>query len=103
MAKIPQFNSVMEESDFWDTHEVSDFLDELTEVDAVFVDARPKKIPVSMRLDRAMVSQIKTIARRQGIGYQTLMRMWLTERLAAQSVETTGVKEPAGAYYAQNP
>ena len=50
MPKIPEFKTILEESDFWDTHEVSDFLDELTTVDVIFVDARPKKIPVAMRL-----------------------------------------------------
>ncbi|MDQ2807132.1 MAG: BrnA antitoxin family protein [Chloroflexota bacterium] len=102
MSKIPQFNSVMEESDFWDTHEVTDFLDELTEVDVIFVDARRKKIPVSMRLEQAMVTQLKTIARRQGIGYQTLIRMWLLERLAAQPLPAA-VQETTGTYHAPKP
>ncbi len=100
MPQIPEFQSAVEESDFWDTHSPLDFPDEFTEVDVIFVDARPKKIPVSMRLDRAMVSQLKTIARRQGIGYQALIRMWLTERLAAQAGDVAGVKEPTAAYRA---
>jgi len=103
MSKIPEFKTILEESDFWDTHSPLEFPDEFTEVDVIFVDARPKKIPVSMRLDRAMVSKLKAIARQQGIGYQTLIRMWLLERLAAQAGETVGVKESAGAYHAQNP
>ena len=103
MPKIPEFKTVLEESDFWDTHDATDYFDETVEVAVIFVDARPKKIPVSMRLDRAMVSKLKAIARQQGIGYQTLIRMWLLERLAAQAGEAVGVKESAGAYHAPNP
>ncbi len=102
MPKIPQFNSIMEESDFWDTHDATDYFDETVEVDVRFVDARPKKIPVSMRLDRKMVADLKAVARRQGIGYQTLIRMWLLERLAAQPAPT-GVQETSGAYHAPKP
>ena len=50
MPQIPEFKTILEESAFWDTHSPLDFPDEFTEVDVIFVDARPKKIPVSMRL-----------------------------------------------------
>lgn len=39
--KLPEFKSLEEESDFWDTHSVIDFWDELEEVKGHFVDARP--------------------------------------------------------------
>lgn len=104
MSQIPEFQSALEESDFWDTHSALDFPDEFTEVDVIFVDARRNKVPVSMRLEQAMITQLKAIARRQGIGYQTLIRMWLMERLAAQPPPTpTGVHESSGAYQAETP
>lgn len=39
-SKIPQFQNEREESDFWDTHDLTDFLDETEVVNEVFVDAR---------------------------------------------------------------
>lgn len=39
--KLPEFKSLEEESDFWDTHSVVDFWDELEDVTGHFVDARP--------------------------------------------------------------
>jgi len=50
MSQIPEFKTLLEESDFWDTHSPLDFPDEFTAVDGIFVDARPKKIPVSIWL-----------------------------------------------------
>ncbi|MDQ3928752.1 MAG: BrnA antitoxin family protein [Chloroflexota bacterium] len=81
MSKIPHFNSEREESDFWDTHAVTDYLDELTPADATFVDARPRKTLISLRLDPSAIALLKVIAHKKGVGYQTLIRMWVMERL----------------------
>lgn len=81
MAKIPQFASEQEESNFWDTHSFTDYLDDTTEVNVTFIDARPRKEQISLRLDRETITRLKTVARQRGIGYQTLIRMWVMERL----------------------
>ena len=81
MAKIPQFASEQEESDFWDTHSITDYLDDTTEVDITVIDARPRKEQISLRLDRETITRLKALARQRGIGYQTLIRMWVMERL----------------------
>ena len=81
MAKIPQFASEQEESDFWDTHSITDYLDDTTEVDITVIDARPRKEQISLRLDRETITRLKELASQRGIGYQTLIRMWVMERL----------------------
>jgi predicted DNA binding CopG/RHH family protein len=83
-SKIPKFASEQEEADFWDTHSITDYLDELTSVEVTVVDARPHKEQISLRLDRQTITQLKAIARKRGIGYQTLIRMWVMERLAQE-------------------
>jgi predicted DNA binding CopG/RHH family protein len=50
-----------------------------------FVDARLPKKQISLRLDPEVIIQLKTIAARKGIGYQTLIRMWVMERLSQES------------------
>ncbi len=81
MAKTPQFASDQEESDFWDTHSFVDYMDDVTEIDVTFVDARPRKAQISLRLDRETITRLKVVAQQRGIGYQTLIRMWVMERL----------------------
>ena len=78
MAKTPQFATDQEKSDFWDTHNSTDYLDDTTEVDVVIIDARPR---LSFWLDRETITRLKAVARQRGIGYQTLIRMWVMERL----------------------
>jgi predicted DNA binding CopG/RHH family protein len=80
--KLPDFASDQEESDFWDTHDSTDYLDGTTTVDEVFVDARPN---VELRLEADDFAKLKEVARRKGVGYQTLIRMWVMERLGQES------------------
>lgn len=84
MATTPKFASDQEESEFWDTHDSMDYLDDTEEVDVTFIDARPRKTQISLRLDRDTISRLKMLARKRGIGYQTMIRMWVVERLAQE-------------------
>lgn len=82
MAKIPEFASEQEESDFWDTHSATEFWDETTPVDIQFRDVRPRKTLISLRLEEDTIARLKAVAHGRGIGYQTLIRMWVLEQLA---------------------
>ncbi|MCH7511159.1 MAG: hypothetical protein IIB19_02220 [Chloroflexi bacterium] len=84
MAKIPKFKTLEEESEFWDTHSVMDYWDEMEPVEGPLIDARPPKKLVSIRLDPSLIAAAKRIARMKGIGYQTLLRMWAYEGLARE-------------------
>ncbi len=84
MSKLPKFASVQEEALFWDTHNSTEFLDDTESVDVAFVDARPAKKLITLRLDPGAIERLKEIAQRKGLGYQTLMRMWVMERLTQE-------------------
>lgn len=84
MSKLPKFASVQEEALFWDTHNSTEFLDDTESVDVAFVDARPIKKLITLRLDPGAIERLKEIAQRKGLGYQTLMRMWVMERLTQE-------------------
>lgn len=79
--KLPHFTDEREESEFWDSHDSTDYLDETEPVEAEFVDARPRKRQVCLRLDPDTIEALKAAAARKGLGYQTLVRVWLMERL----------------------
>ena len=81
MPKIPKFKTLEEESEFWDTHSVADYWDELEDVKGRLIDARPAKKLVSIRFDPELITAAKRIARTKGVGYQTLLRMWAYEGL----------------------
>ena len=80
--RIPKFRSLEEERKFWDTHSITDFLDELKPVKVAFI--RPKKKLISLRLEAPQIESLKAIASHKGLGYLSLIRYWITERLSKE-------------------
>jgi predicted DNA binding CopG/RHH family protein len=86
MGKIPRFKSDQEAAQFWDTHSLTEFEDDLELVrEKVFV-KREKQV-MTIRVDKKLVNAMKAIAREKGINYSTLARMWLIERLKKEIQE----------------
>ena len=77
---IPHFKSEREEADFWQKHSVTEFEDGLEEVTDVHF-PKPRKRLISLRIDDRMVASLKKAASRRGIGYLTLIRIWISDRL----------------------
>ena len=74
-SKIPKFKSIEEEANFWDTHDTTEFLDEFEVAhDLVFI--RPEAQVVSIRFERDFADQVKAYAKKVGIPYTLLIRMW---------------------------
>lgn len=84
MAKLPKFTSEQEEAAFWDNHDSTEFLDETEAVQVTFIDARKPKKQISLRMDQAIIDQLKIVASSKGLGYQTMIRMWVMERLSQE-------------------
>jgi len=78
--KIPKFKSKADEARFWDTHSPMDYEHEFKGVYNVNF-PKPRKRLVSMRLDEKQIQSLKKIAEHKGIGYLTMIRMWITERI----------------------
>ena len=72
-VKIPKFKSIEEERRFWDTHSVTDFLDELEFVDIKFVKKKPM-VTLSFRIEESKAKELKELAKRMNIPYTVLIR-----------------------------
>lgn len=77
--RIPEFKSREEEAEFWDTHDLTDYWDELKPARVRF--AKNLSEGITIRLDRGTLDQLRSRAREKGIGPTTLARMWILERL----------------------
>jgi predicted DNA binding CopG/RHH family protein len=86
MSKIPKFTNEQEEAEFWATRDSTEFLDDTEAVDVTFVDSRPPKKQIALRLDGETIDALKAVASRKGIGYQTLIRLWVNERLEQEQI-----------------
>jgi hypothetical protein len=89
--RIPEFASREEEATFWDTHDLTDYLDELEPVEVRFT----KKLSagITIRLTPAMMERLQAEAQRKGVGPSTLARMWIVEHLNELPRSARTVKE----------
>ncbi len=86
MSKIPKFADETEEAEFWAAHDSTEFLNDTEAVNVTFIDSRPPKKQIALRLDGDTIEALKAVASRKGIGYQTLIRLWVNERLEQEQV-----------------
>ena len=87
--EVPSFASEREEQAWWDEHDVSE---ELLETFGPVPEGelppprertvtRPRKTPVSVRMEEELVDRLRVLAAVKGIGYQTLLRQFVSERV----------------------
>ena len=76
--KIPQTDSIEELARFWDTHDLTDFEDELEEVTEPVFEHRAV---VKIQLQPQEMEAVKEIAQTKGIGSEELIREWILEKI----------------------
>lgn len=87
MSKIPKFKNDKQAADWFSKHSTASVMDKLERVDEEIPVRRthPPKKPVGLRLRPDYLKAIKQTAERKGIPYQTLIQMWLVEKLHQES------------------
>ena len=79
-TKIPQMDSIEELARFWDTHDLTDYDDEVEEVaEAVF--ERKGGAVLKVPLQPKEAEAVKRIAESKGIEQTTLVRQWVLEKI----------------------
>ena len=86
-SRIPEFASIEEEAEFWDTHSTADFEHEFRPVGVRF--AKQLSEGITIRLDPETLQKVRSLAQMKGIGPTTLIRMWILERLNPVSQQDT--------------
>ena len=80
MPKIPKIDSIEELARFWDTHDLTDFKDDLEEIPEPIFE-RGAEVAVTVRLYPEDVAAVKRIARSRGVEHTALIREWVLEKL----------------------
>ncbi|MGH7492142.1 MAG: CopG family antitoxin [bacterium] len=75
------FESLEAAAEFWDAHDLTDYLDEFLEVKNVTVDLTSKQL----RLEEELAKKIAQVARRRGVSSETLINLWLQQKLMENS------------------
>ena len=74
------FGSIEEAADFWDSHDLADYWN-LTRKADFEVDIRRRVFLTA--LEPELAKKVADCARRQGISTETLINLWLSEKLAS--------------------
>lgn len=78
---IPQFTTEDEERDFWATHDPTDYFDTTKSVDMDFSNLKTSTKTISLRIPQGLLVDIKRLANKKDVPYQSLMKIYLSERV----------------------
>jgi hypothetical protein len=80
MSKILQTDSVTELARFWDSHDLTEFEDELEEIRETVFDPGGQNV-LHVRLRPEQAATLRRIAQAKGIDETDLVRDWVDEKL----------------------
>lgn len=78
---IPQFKNEDEERDFWTTHDTTEYFDMDSPVELDLSALKPSTTPITIRLPMSLLHSLKTLANKKDVPYQSLMKIYLSERI----------------------
>ena len=84
MKKVPRFKSETEERDFWAGADSSDYVDWAKAKRVVLPNLKPSLKIISLRLPEIMIEELKFLANKRDVPYQSLIKIFLSERLAKE-------------------
>ena len=79
--KIPKFKTEAQERKFWQQHDSADYVDWSTAKIASFPNLKPSVKTISIRIPEALLFDIKVLANKNDVPYQSLMKIYLSERV----------------------
>jgi predicted DNA binding CopG/RHH family protein len=81
LLPIPKFATEDEEREFWATHDATDYFDQSKAQRGVFPNLKPSTTSISLRMSIQMLERLKIAANKRDIPYQSLIKVWLDEKL----------------------
>ena len=81
--KIPNFLTEDEEREFWDKQDSTKY--EMSDVDEkIVMQPSAKTIQTTVRFSKKMIEELRFFAGEKDIPYQTLIKIWLKERISEE-------------------
>lgn len=84
LKEIPAFQSEEEEREFWAREDSTEYLDWDEAEEVIFSKLKPSTRTISLRLPELMLNELRIIANKRDIPYQSLIKMFLKERIDAE-------------------
>ena len=91
LKDIPTFKSEDEEREFWANQDSTEYVDWDKAETVVFPKLKPTTKSISLRLPIPMLNEIRLLANKRDVPYQSLIKIFLKERID-QELRRTGKK-----------
>jgi len=82
--KIPKFKNEAEERLFWQKHDSSEYLDWSDAENTVLPKLKPSTRSISLRLPESMIEELKVLANKRDVPYQSLLKIFISEKIDAE-------------------
>lgn len=90
MKKTPRFKSEDEESDFWQSHDSTEYVDWKKAERLTLANLKPSVKTISLRLPESMLEELKLLANKRDVPYQSLVKVFLSDRIEQELMSKTG-------------
>jgi predicted DNA binding CopG/RHH family protein len=90
--RTSKFKNEDEEREFWATHDSTNYLDWSKASRVLFPNLKPTARLISIRLPDTMIQELKSLANKWDIPYQSLLKMFLAERIEKELRPTQSSK-----------
>jgi len=81
MKKTPTFKNEEAERKFWAEHDSTEYVDWSKAKRAVFPNLKPSTKTISLRLPQTMLEELKLLANKRDVPYQSLLKVFLSDRI----------------------
>lgn len=87
VKKIPKFKNEDEEFEFWDKHDLSDYVDwSKAIVNPKFPNLKFSTKTITIRVPQSLLDSLKMLANRRDVPYQSLVKIFLSERIKQEGM-----------------
>jgi predicted DNA binding CopG/RHH family protein len=84
LKPIPQFRNEAQERRFWESHDSTDYVDWSKAQRVQFPNLKLSTTAISLRLPQGLLDRIKVAANKRDVPYQSLIKVWLAEKVDAE-------------------
>ena len=81
LKTIPKFKNEDEEREFWATHDSTEYVDWSKGKMIVFPNLKLSTKSITIRMTESLIDNLKVIANKKDVPYQSLIKMYLTEKV----------------------
>ena len=81
LKKIPKFKTEDEEREFWSRSDSTEYIDWKQSKARTFSKLKPSTKTISLRLPESLLNELKLLANKRDVPYQSLIKIFLKERI----------------------